>query len=965
MHGQMKSKILQFIPFQCQQTTCPKHQDSYPIAIFNDKRLSQSLSDNFKREGCAQWNTPVFGLSSAPLSENEWRNTRLIGIVLPCPDPTGAQGAGAACPGHGVGLDIMLESIHREAPGPVRVAVFYLVRGYSFSSVYKGDIIARPPNVSAISYCQQYMMNEIDALKPDQLILCGPDVGSLFFTQHFDLAEFRRKLGLRVSIKGQAYDAQITYNPHFCTVVPAYIKCIQDDCRKLFERPTPFPKGQYKLLLNYNEAMEYLEWLSRYDGFISVDTETENLNRVARNRLATLQFATDAQMGYVIPYQHRETPFSPQELEGLSKKITSLFKDPIPAAGWIGHNLKFEHTVFWQHFGTRIKSADCWDTQAMAFLMDETRSERKADVPRGMGMYTLKILSWDLLNFSHYNEGILKVREEGNLFDLPLDQLADYGAMDAYVTFALKEKIEELAAEQGYLKQLIKLTKNYYGPASHLIAHVEKVGFKTNLSRVRELASTRGPFQTRLDELENKMKELLAFKQANVEIAKLKNGGSAKGVLAKVPWVLDLSKKNQRHMIFFKILKLDPVSWSDKTGEPAIDDEFFEAYREEFPEVELFAQYVETEKMLDTFINKTLQRIDPETGDADCKIDQRIRPSFHISRLVTGRWAVTNPNLQQIPKPEEVVEDGMLAVRKAVKDLFTIDPGYGLIQVDYKVNEVRWAAILAKDPVLAKKFNDAARLISAAQLAEDPKLLKEAEFSEDIHRQTATDMFNCTLAEVTKTQRSAAKGVTFGILFQQSAKALALILNCSEEQAEKYIEMYFEKMVGVARLIADLKESAETRGYVEAPHGRRRRFWAFFLPKSWRGRNKHVSRNKRQSVNSPIQGIASDAAMIGGGYSALEFIEQNNLDWKIVNLVHDSAIFQIPTDQIAQACLKMQELFVEGAMKRMTALGVDFNLPLGIDVEVGIEWGSLEKWNGTVTAAHAMEKMVKDYWDQQ
>jgi DNA polymerase-1 len=920
------------------------------------------MADNFKFEGCAQYRTPVYGLSSAPMSDNEWNRSKLIGILLPCPDPTGAQGAGG---GYGVGLDIMLETIHRESPEPVRVAVFYLTRAYSFSSVYQGDILARPPNVMAISNCQQYMFNDIDQLKPDHLILCGPEVGTQFFTQYFDLPEFRRKTNLSITIKGRKYPAQITYNPHFCTVVPAYIKCIHDDCRKLFEKSMPLPKGSYKLLLNYKEAMDYLDWLCQYDGFISVDTETKNLNRVARNPLATIQFATDTSLGYVIPYQHKETPFTPEELVHLKAKFTYLFSGKINAAGWIGHNIKFEHTVFDQHFGTRIVSADSWDTQAMAFLLDETRSERKADVPRGMGMYTLKILSWDFLGFNHYNEGILKEREEGNLFDLPLKQLADYGAMDAYVTFALKERIEEMAAEQGYLKQLIKLTKNYYGPASHLIAHVEKVGFKTNLARVRELASNRGPFQVRLLELEKQMEKLPAFKAANVEVAKLKNAGSAKGVLGTVPWVLDFSKKAHRHLIFFKVMGLVPVSWSEKTGEPAIDDEFFDKYREENPEVDLFSQYVETEKMLDTFINKTLQRIDPETGDADCRVDQRIRPSFHISRLVTGRWAVTHPNMQQIPKPEEVVEEGALAVRKAVKDLFTVDPGYGLIQVDYKVNEVRWAAILAQDSVLASKFNAAALAIAAAQLAEDPKLLKEAEFAEDIHRQTATDMFNCTLEQVTKTQRSAAKGVTFGILFQQSAKALALILKCSEEQAEKYISMYFEKMVGVAKLIADLKGSAETRGFVEAPHGRRRRFWAFYLPRSWRGRNRHVSRNKRQSVNSPIQGIASDAAMIGGGYSALEYIEQNKLDWKIVNLVHDSAIFQIPQNQIAQACQVMQSLFVDAAMKRMAQLGVEFNLPLGIDVEVGIDWGSLEKWNGTATKALELEQMVKDYWEKQ
>jgi DNA polymerase I-like protein with 3'-5' exonuclease and polymerase domains len=105
--------------------------------------------------------------------------------------------------------------------------------------------------------------------------------------------------------------------------------------------------------------------------------------------------------------------------------------------------------------------------------------------------------------------------------------------------------------------------------------------------------------------------------------------------------------------------------------------------------------------------------------------------------------------------------------------------------------------------------------------------------------------------------------------------------------------------------------------------------------------------------------------MVGGAYSALKYIENNNLPWKIQNLVHDSAIFQIPQDQIVSAINVMQDLFVTQAVKKMESLGVKFNLPLGIDVEVGINWGSLEKWNGTQSGSLELENKVKDYWKNQ
>lgn len=748
-----KFKVLNALLFRCSSIDCPKHRDSYSSQI---KTASEPIWDQFKWTGCAQFKTFIYGLSEQTHSESEWQEAPLIGVILPCPDPTGAQGAGT---GHGVGRDIILESIFAAHTGPLRVAIFYLTRGYSFEKIYRGDIIPKPINQAAISNCAPYIFQEILQLNPRKLLLCGNEVGDLFFPKSFNLPEYRRENNLTITISNRQFPVQVTYAPHFCAINPSYLKIVREDCKKLFETTEPFPLGNYKILKTLSEVLDYLDMLSEFEGFIAVDTETENLNRKASNRLGTIQFATDTSLGVVIPYQHRETPFDTNELNLIAKRLKLLFKSKIRAAGWVGHNVKFEHTVFYNHFGTRIKSADIYDTQAMAFLLDETRSERKADVPRNMGIYTLKVLAWDYLNFDGYNKGILKEREEGTLIDLPLDALAEYGALDAYITLALKNKIEEKAAEEGYLKQMIKLARLYYGPASHLVSHVEYQGFKTDLKAVRELAANRGPFNKRLEELTEEFKQMPAFIEANNILVRKKNAGNPKGVFGKVPWILDIAKPGNKKLVFFDIMGLEPVSFSDKTGQAAVDDEFIDAYREEHPEVEKYAQFSETTKMLDTFIVKALDRVDPETGDPDCKLDQRIRPSFHISRLVTGRWAVTHPNMQQLPRVPEGIEDGVFEVRKAVKDLYTVDTNCGLIQVDYKVNEVRWAAILAKDNSLARIFNEAAINLKQAQESEDPELLKKAEFAEDIHRATAKDMFNCSLEEVAKAQRSAAKCV--------------------------------------------------------------------------------------------------------------------------------------------------------------------------------------------------------------
>jgi len=398
---------------------------------------------------------------------------------------------------------------------------------------------------------------------------------------------------------------------------------------------------------------------------------------------------------------------------------------------------------------------------------------------------------------------------------------------------------------------------------------------------------------------------------------------------------------------------------------PSIDDEFYEAYGEEHPEVALFAKYEEAKKMRDAFVNKILARVDPETGDPDCRMDQRIRPDLHYARIVTGRWQLVNPNLGQIPRIEETIEAGSIAVRKAVKDLFTVDWGCGLVAIDYKVNEVRWAGILAKDPELARMFNEAARMLAEARMTGNLDQMKAAGLLEDVHRGVAASMFGIEITEVSKKQRQLAKSITFGILFQQTASALAEAQGITKEQAEEYMAQYFAKMQAVERLIRDLKQFAEAHWYVEAPHGRRRRFWAFALPKSDPYRRGRVSRNLRQCVNSPVQGTASDSAMGGGVGQLLDYIEDNQLDWKIQGVVHDSALVQVPVADIGKLIEISDEIMIHQAMRFMERLGVEFCLPLGIDVEVGVRWGSTEKWNGTPQHALQLQQAVAKYWADQ
>jgi DNA polymerase I-like protein with 3'-5' exonuclease and polymerase domains len=955
----MQTKRILHIPFKCGSIYCPKHLDEYNPYKF--RQVNPPIKDNFRKKGCHEFASSVWVLFDEFLSDDEVAATPLIGAILPCPDPTGAQAIGG---GYGVSKDIIFEQLYRaHGNKPLRVALFYLTRGYNFNKALRSELAASPIPKPAISYCAPYLTNEILKVNPSKILLCGQEVLNNFFVTNPELPVFRREYQHTITVGGQTFPVQGTFNPHLAAIAPVYIKSIYEDCRKLFEPPRVSAPTSCRLITDFDEALEYIDFLQDYPGYISFDTETQNLLRKGQNKLATLQFATNHSKGVVIPYQHWQSPFSPDELAILKKRFTILFGKKIASKGWISHGAKFENSMCDMHFGTMLESADIYCTQAMAFLLDETRSERKADKPRDGGYYTLKQLAWDLLNFTGYDKAILKIRGEGALFDLPLTELADYGAMDAVVGHRLHPRILELAAEEDYADTLLRFTRLFYGPITKLVAHIERTGFKTDLRTLRQLSGRRGPFDVRINTLIEQLRVLPGFVKANQLLVKDKSAGGLVGVMGDTPWVLDFNKVDHQALVFYKVLDLEPVSFSAKGGRPAIDDEFFEAYSEEVKEVELFQKYNETKNMRDTFINKMMERVDPETGDEDCKLDQRIRPDIHYARLVTGRLAMVNPNLGQIPKAAEDHDPSELDVRKAVKDCFTVDRDCALLQVDYKVNEVRWAAILAQDTAMAGIFIEAAARIVSARLSGDPEKIKEALFLEDIHRNTAAAAFNVPITSVTKKQRQAAKAITFGILFQQSAKALAEGIGVSEEEALEFQKTFFKKMTGVENLILDLKNQAKTRGFVEAPHGRRRRFWSFYLPKDYYYRRNHENRNLRQAVNSPIQGVASDGAMYGGACSLREYIKREKRSWLIQNVVHDSCLVQTPMKESSEAIQMMESIFVDQAMRKMEEMGVKFNLPLGIDVDGGgIKWGSLVKWDGTPLHADKLQEDVIKMW---
>jgi DNA polymerase-1 len=307
------------------------------------------------------------------------------------------------------------------------------------------------------------------------------------------------------------------------------------------------------------------------------------------------------------------------------------------------------------------------------------------------------------------------------------------------------------------------------------------------------------------------------------------------------------------------------------------------------PIPEFLLRYREVEKLLSTYVKTLPAIINPSTG--------KIHTHFQPSNAATGRLSSDNPNLQNIPVR---TENG----RKLRKG-FIPSQGRTLLSADYSQVELRLLAHFSQDKSMLEAFHN----------------------DLDIHRQTASEVFEVPLDQVTKDQRSSAKAINFGLMYGQTSFGLSQALRISQGEAKKYITSYFQKFHSVKSYLDGLKELAEETGYAETMFGRRRA-----LPDIKSTNRQIKAMAERVAINSPIQGTAADIiklAMI----NIQDLIYQRKLASRMILQVHDELIFDVVPEELEL----MQVLVVEqmeGAVK--------LSVPLRVDVGIGNNWYDLK-----------------------
>lgn len=342
---------------------------------------------------------------------------------------------------------------------------------------------------------------------------------------------------------------------------------------------------------------------------------------------------------------------------------------------------------------------------------------------------------------------------------------------------------------------------------------------------------------------------------------------------------VNLKSPKQVSKLLFEDLGL-PIIKKTKTGastDATVLDTLDKMGESEIPG--LIIQYREIDKLNSTYV-KAL----PELVHADGKLHTHFNQ--HVAS--TGRLSSDKPNLQNIPTR---TENG-----RKLRQGFKATEGYTLLGADYSQVELRLLAHFSQDPVMLKAFNN----------------------DQDIHAQTASEIFEMPLEEVSKEDRRYAKAINFGLMYGQSSFGLSQMLGISQRDAKEYITNYFTRFHKVKSYLDSLKELCEEKGYSETLFGRKRYI------KDINSTNRQVkSMAERMAINSPIQGTAADIikkAML----DVDEAIKSQNLNARMILQVHDELIFEVPKDEVEQ-----MQTIVRESMENAVELSVNLKVDMG------------------------------------
>ena len=587
----------------------------------------------------------------------------------------------------------------------------------------------------------------------------------------------------------------------------------------------------YEVIKTPSDLGRAIETLSNQPA-VGLDTETTDLDPYT-SRLRLIQLASPDKVFIVDLDAFRNGDLNKSE---ALAPLRHLLEAPRPIK--IAHNAKFDAKFIKHNLGVDL--GGLFDTLLASQLVGAGDIEERHGLESAASRYL--------------NESVDKTERLSNWdFELSESQL-EYAARDAAVLLPLREKlIERLKAES-----LVKVAQLEF-ECVMTVVDIELAGFFMHKDRwLDQLAIVK----TRQRELAEQLQDILAEE-------------SPQGSLFGGPQRNDINLDSHQQLTQALTRLGIPVPDSTRNWK-------MQPLAAQYPVIATLLEYRTVQKALTSYGENMIELINPVTN--------RLHADFRQIGAPTGRFACTNPNIQQVPHAVEY------------RRCFSGHPvGRKLVIADYSQIELRILAEFSGDRGFIDAFNSGA----------------------DLHRVTASQVFNTSLDQVTKEQRDFAKRLNFGVVYGIGAQRFALMTGLSQSDAENVLRRYFGTYSQLDTYLREAANRAVNDRQARTASGRLVRF------RYDENDRQQISMTQRNGKNTPIQGTSADILK-----RALKLLKDELKDSsaRIVNIVHDEIVVEADASEAEEVAQKVERVMCEAGEEYLKTV------PVKVETEIADEW---------------------------